>query len=48
MSPPCKRLNIWAGSRVIYGETTRLCEARWRESGIVFKQIPHDIKARSS
>lgn len=34
------------GSRVIYGETTRLGEARLRGAGIVFKQIPYDIKAR--
>lgn len=34
------------GSRVIYGETTRLGEARLREAGITFKQIPYDIKAR--
>ena len=34
------------GPRVIYGETTRLGEARLRESGITFKQIPYDIKAR--
>lgn len=35
-----------AGPRVVYGETTRLGEARLREAGIVFKQIPYDIKAR--
>jgi adenine-specific DNA-methyltransferase len=35
-----------AGPRVIYGETTRLGEARLREAGVVFKQIPYDIKAR--
>jgi adenine-specific DNA-methyltransferase len=34
------------GPRVIYGETTRLGEARLRESDISFKQIPYDIKAR--
>jgi len=34
------------GLRVIYGETTRLGEARLREAGITFKQIPYDIKAR--
>jgi hypothetical protein len=34
------------GPRVIYGETTRLGEARLREAGIMFKQIPYDIKAR--
>lgn len=35
-----------AGPRVVYGETTRLGEARLREAGITFKQIPYDIKAR--
>jgi adenine-specific DNA-methyltransferase len=35
-----------AGPRIIYGETTRLGEARLREAGITFKQIPYDIKAR--
>ncbi len=34
------------GPRVIYGETTRLGEARLREAEITFKQIPYDIKAR--
>lgn len=34
------------GPRIIYGETTRLGEARLREAGITFKQIPYDIKAR--
>jgi adenine-specific DNA-methyltransferase len=34
------------GPRVIYGETTRLGEARLREAAITFKQIPYDIKAR--
>lgn len=34
------------GPRVVYGETTRLGEARLREAGITFKQIPYDIKAR--
>lgn len=34
------------GPRIIYGETTRLGEARLREAGIMFKQIPYDIKAR--
>jgi adenine-specific DNA-methyltransferase len=35
-----------AGPRVIYGETTWQGEARLREAGIVFKQIPYDIKVR--
>ena len=33
------------GPRVIYGETTRLGEARLRETFVAFKQIPYDIKA---
>lgn len=39
-------LSPHVGPRVIYGETTRLGEARLREAGITFKQIPYDIKAR--
>ncbi|MBU0750852.1 MAG: site-specific DNA-methyltransferase [Gammaproteobacteria bacterium] len=35
-----------AGPRIIYGETTWQGEARLREAGIAFKQIPYDIKAR--
>ena len=35
-----------SGPRVIYGEVTGLGEARLREAGIVFKQIPYDIKVR--
>lgn len=35
-----------SGQRVIYGEKTLLGESRLREAGIVFKQIPYDIKAR--
>ena len=34
-----------SGPRVVYGETSRLGEARLRETGITFKQIPYDIKA---
>ncbi len=34
------------GPRIIYGETTWQGEARLREAGITFKQIPYDIKAR--
>lgn len=33
------------GPRIVYGEMTRLGEARLREAGITFKQIPYDIKA---
>ena len=41
-----KALFPHTGPRVVYGETTRLGEARLREAGITFKQIPYDIKAR--
>lgn len=32
------------GPKVIYGETTRLGEARLKEHQITFKQIPYDVK----
>jgi adenine-specific DNA-methyltransferase len=34
------------GPKVIYGETTRLGEARQKAENFVFKQIPYDIRAR--
>jgi adenine-specific DNA-methyltransferase len=33
------------GPKVIYGETTRLGEARLKQEKITFKQIPYDVKA---
>ncbi|MEA3544062.1 MAG: site-specific DNA-methyltransferase, partial [Thermodesulfobacteriota bacterium] len=33
------------GPKVIYGEATRFGERRLSNEGIVFKQIPYDIKA---
>lgn len=33
------------GPKVIYGETTRLGEARLKQENITFKQIPYDVKA---
>lgn len=33
------------GPKVIYGETTRLGEARLKDQAITFKQIPYDVKA---
>jgi len=33
------------GPKVIYGETTRLGEARLKQHSITFKQIPYDVKA---
>ena len=35
-----------AGPRVIYGESCRLSATRLKALGIVFKQIPYDIRAR--
>jgi len=35
-----------AGPRVVYGESSRLSPARLKALGIVFKQIPYDIRAR--
>jgi adenine-specific DNA-methyltransferase len=34
------------GPKVIYGETSRLGSERLRTEGIIFRQIPYDIKAR--
>jgi adenine-specific DNA-methyltransferase len=33
------------GKKVIYGETTRLGDARLQQDNIIFKQIPYDVKA---
>lgn len=41
-----KALPSFEGPKVIYGETTRLGPERLRSEGILFKQIPYDIKAR--
>jgi adenine-specific DNA-methyltransferase len=34
------------GQKIIYGEASRLGVARLKDLGIVFKQIPYDVKAR--
>ena len=34
------------GPKVIFGETSRLGEARLKSEGITFKQIPYDVRAR--
>lgn len=34
------------GPKLIYGETTRLGEAALAAAGVIFKQIPYDIKVR--
>ena len=34
------------GPKVIYGETTRLGDAKLAAEGVTFKQIPYDIKSR--
>ncbi|EGG93785.1 Type III restriction-modification system methylation subunit [gamma proteobacterium IMCC1989] len=38
-------LPVFEGKKVIYGETTRLGEARLKQENITFKQIPYDVKA---
>jgi adenine-specific DNA-methyltransferase len=38
--PPCE------GVKVIYGERSTLCAARLKELGVLFRQIPYDVKAR--
>lgn len=35
-----------AGPRVVFGESCRLSPARLKAAGIVFRQIPYDIRAR--
>ncbi len=32
--------------KVVYGETTRLGDQRLEEAGVIFRQIPYDIRAR--
>ena len=39
-------LPSYEGKKVIYGEASRLGEARLRESEITFKQTPYDVKIR--
>ena len=34
------------GKKVIYGETTRMGEARLKSENIIFKQIPYDVRGR--
>ena len=34
------------GKKVIYGETSRMGEARLKSENIIFKQIPYDVKGR--
>lgn len=41
-----KSLPQFEGPKIIYGETSRLGTERLHSEGIVFKQIPYDIKAR--
>lgn len=38
-------LPSFEGKKVIYGETTRLGEARLQQENITFQQIPYDVKA---
>lgn len=39
-------LSPQAGPRVVFGESCRLSPARLKAAGIVFRQIPYDIRAR--
>lgn len=41
-----KELPEHKGTKVIYGETTRLGSSRLESENIIFKQTPYDIKAR--
>lgn len=36
---------LFDGQRIVYGETSRLGEARLQQGNITFKQIPYDVKA---
>ena len=36
---------LFDGKRIVYGETSRLGEARLQQGNITFKQIPYDVKA---
>lgn len=40
-----KLLSEFKGKKIIYGETTRLGEARLAKENIIFKQIPYEVKA---
>jgi len=40
-----KLLPEFKGKKIIYGETTRLGEARLAKENIIFKQIPYEVKA---
>lgn len=36
----------FSGQIIIYGESSRLREARLKRENIIFKQTPYDVKAR--
>jgi adenine-specific DNA-methyltransferase len=36
----------WRGPMTVYGDASRLGAARLKDEGIVFKQIPYDVRAR--
>jgi len=48
--PVLKRLqaesNGFSGALVVYGEMSRISEAKLREKKIIFKQTPYDVRAR--
>jgi adenine-specific DNA-methyltransferase len=34
------------GPRIVYGEASRISPARLKDAGVVFRQIPYDIRMR--
>ncbi len=45
-SPVYGLLKAFDGPKVVYGETTRMGQARMKALNILFKQIPYDVRAR--
>ncbi|MGE6568161.1 site-specific DNA-methyltransferase [Shewanella vesiculosa] len=43
---PAHPIDAKNGKKVIYGETSRMGEARLKSENIVFKQIPYDVRGR--
>lgn len=43
---PAHPLDAKDGKKVIYGETSRMGEARLKSENIIFKQIPYDVRGR--
>ena len=38
--------NSFSGPIVIYGESSRMGDARLKRENVIFKQTPYDVKAR--